>query len=99
MIMGALGEIGTRIEVVPNAGIKLIQVVTADTVIGGTDTLTVDLSKYGCRNLHAILGFDETTTGSIVVQQQPTTSVTAGVLTITTTGSDTGVKTFYIWAY
>lgn len=97
--MGALGEIGTVTEVLPNAGIKIIEVVTDDTVIGGTDNFTVDLTKHGCKNVHMVLLFDETTTGSVVVQQQPTTAVTAGVLTITTTGSDTGVKSVYIWAY
>jgi hypothetical protein len=97
--MGALGEIGVRTEVTPNPGVKIIQVVTDATVVGGTDTLTVDLTKYGARNVHAVLGFDETTTGSVVVQEQPTTAVSSGVLTITLGGSATCVHTFYIFAY
>ena len=97
--MGALGEVGTVKELAPNGGVKLLQVVTAATVVGGTDTITVDLSKYGCKNLHAIIGFDETTAGEVVVQTQPTTAVSAGVVTITLGGSNTCVHTFYIWAY
>ena len=97
--MGDLGEIGTKIEALPNSGIKIIEVVTPATVVGGTDTFTVDLTEYGCRSIHAVLGFDETTTGSIVVQNTCTTSVTAGVLTVTPVTANTCVHTYYIWAY
>lgn len=84
----------------PNAGITLIQVVTEDTVVGGTDDVTVDLTKYGCTNVHAVMVSDETTTGSVVVNEDPTaTSVTTGTLTVDLGGSDTGVKTILIWAY
>jgi bifunctional ADP-heptose synthase (sugar kinase/adenylyltransferase) len=84
----------------PNAGVTMIQVVTEDTVVGGTDNVTVDLSRYGCTNVHAVLVFDETTKGSVVVNEAPTaTSVSSSVLTVDLGGSDTGVKTILIWAY
>lgn len=97
--MADLGEIGARIEVVPNPGVKLLTVVT-DATVDAADTLTVDLTKYGCRNIHGIVGFDETTAGSVVVNIQPTTSVTTGVLTITVgAGGNNRVRSFLIWAY
>lgn len=97
--MAALGEIGTRTEIVPNAGVKIIQVVTDATVDDG-DTLTVDLSTYGCTNIHGIIGFIENTTGSIIVQEQPTTAVASSVLTITVGGAtDNKVRTYHIYAY
>lgn len=97
--MTALGDVGTTKEITPAQGVKMLQVVTAATVDDG-DTLTVDLTKYGCTNIHGILGFGESTTGSIVVTEAPTTSVSSGTLTITVGGAaDNTVRTFIIWAY
>jgi hypothetical protein len=98
--MTALGDVGTEIEIAPNAGVKIIQVTFPATVIGGTDTATVDLSDFGCTNIHGILVFDETTAGSVVVTQAPTsTSVTSSTLTITFGGSATCKKTAILFAY
>lgn len=97
--MGALGAVSTNVEVAPNAGVKIIECLFPATVIGGTDTATVDLSKFGCSNIHGILVFDETTAGSVVVTQAPTTSVTSSVLTITFGGSATCKKTAILFAY
>ena len=97
--MTALGDIGTNTEIAPNAGVKMIQCSFAATVIGGTDTATVDLKKFGCNYIHGILCFDETTAGSVVVTQAPTTSVSSGVLTITFGGSATCKKTVILFAY
>ncbi len=91
--MTALGEVGTVVEVTPNAGFKILNVVFPATAIGGTDTVQVDLNDYGCTKLHAIDVYDETTAGSVVVSAAPTTVVTAGVLVITLGGSATCVKT------
>jgi len=97
--MAALGEVGTKIVAVPHNGITLISLVTADTVDDG-DTITVDLSDYGCKNIHGILGFQEGTTGSAVTTEAPTTSVSSGTLTITVGGGDDNkVRSFLIWAY
>jgi hypothetical protein len=97
--MTALGEIGTVTEISPNSGVKILQVTFPDTVIGGTDTVQIDLGDYGCTNIHGIHVFDETTTGSIVVLQAATTVVTAGVLVVTLGGTDTGKKTIILYAY
>jgi len=91
--MTALGEVGTVTEVAPNSGVKILKVSFPDTVIGGTDTVQVDLNDYACTQLNGILLFDETTTGSVVVIEAATTVVTSGVLVIDLGGSDTGVKT------
>ena len=97
--MGDLGEIGTIVEALPNSGITLIEVVTPATVVGGTETFTVDLSKYGCTNIKGVLGFDETTTGQVVVQNTCTTAVSSSVLTVTPVTANTCVHSYYIWAY
>ena len=91
--MTALGEIGTVTEVTPALGTKVLSLILPDTVIGGTDTVQVDLNDFGATLLHAIDVYDETTTGSVVVSVAPTTVVTAGILVITLGGSDTGAKT------
>ena len=90
----------TNTEVAPNLGMKIISVVTDDDVVGGTDDVTVDLTAFGCTKVHAVMVSDETTTGSVVVNQDPTaTSVSSGTLTVDLGGSDTGVKTIIIYAY
>ena len=89
----------TITEVAPNAGLKIISVVSEDDVVGGTDDITVDLSKWGCTNIHGVHVFDETTTGSVAVLEAPTTSVSSSVLTVDLGGSDTGVKHIIIYAY
>jgi len=95
--MTALGEVGTVKELAPALGVKVLSVAYADTVIGGTDTVQVDLNDYGCTTLHGIHVFDETTTGSVVVLTAATTVVTDGVLVITLGGSDTGAKTAILY--
>jgi len=90
----------TNTEIAPNLGVKMIQVVCPATTVGGTDDVTVDLSKFGCTNVHAVMVSDETTTGSVCVNQDPTaTSVSSSTLTVDLGGGDTGVKTIIIWAY
>ena len=86
-------------EVAPNAGMKIIHVLTDDAPVGGTDNVTVDLSLYGCTNVHGVTVFDETTEGSVVVDQAPVTSVTASILTVDLGGSATGIKSIFIYAY
>jgi len=94
--MTALGEVGTVTQVAPNAGVKVLMWELADTVIGGTDTVQIDLGDYGASKLLAIDVYDQTTTGSVVVSVAPTTVVTNGVLVVTLGGSDTGAKTIVI---
>jgi len=97
--MTALGEVGTVTEIAPNAGVKMLMVTFPDTVIGGTDTVQIDLNDYGCTHIHGIHVFDETTDGSVVVLQAATTVVTSGVLVVDLGGSDTGIKTIILYAY
>ena len=86
-------------EVAPALGVKMLHVRTPATADDG-DTVEVDLSAYGCTNISGILGFTESTTGSIVITEAPTTAVSSSTLTITIGGStDNKVRTFVIWAY
>jgi len=64
------------------------------------DTTTVDLKPYGATQVVGILGFSENTAGSVVVTEAPTTSVTAGVLTITVGGSGNNgkVRNYVVYA-
>lgn len=98
--MTALGAVGTNTEVAPNLGVKIIQHVTAATV-DTADTFTINLNKFGCTNINGIVGFAHTTTGSVLVQEQPTTAVSAGVLTVTIGGSTNSdeVRSYIIYAY
>jgi hypothetical protein len=86
-------------EVAPNAGVKVLQVVTPDTA-DNADTVAVDLTAYGCKNIAGILGFTQSTTGSVVITEAPTTAVSAGILTITIGGATANkARTFLIFAY
>jgi len=64
---------------------KEILVETPDTADSG-DTFTVTLANYGITTLKLIEEFRHTTNYSVVVAGTSTTSVTAGVLTVTLTG-------------
>ena len=94
--MTALGEIGTVTQESPNSGVKVLMWELADTVIGGTDTVQIDLGDYGATKLLSIDVYDQTTTGSVVVSTAPTTVVSSGVLVVTLGGSDTGAKTIVL---
>ena len=89
----------TVTEVAPALGVKILHVRTPATA-DDTDTVAVDLTAYGCTNISGILGFTESTTGSVVITEAPTTAVSAGTLTITIGGStDDKVRTFIVFAY
>ena len=80
-------------------GTKQLLVRTLDTV-DATDTLTVDLSTYGINDdgFIGVLGFKHTTDNSVMVQEQPTTAVSGGVLTITVpAGSDNDPRYYIVW--
>jgi hypothetical protein len=91
---------GTVTELQPNMSAVVLRVeipATADT----GDTVDVDLNALGCTKIDGILGFRHTATGSIIVTEAPTTSVSAGVLTITVGGAAESdqVRTFIVFAY
>lgn len=97
--MTALGDVATTTEIAPNAGVKVLKAKVAATVDDG-DTFTIDLTQFGCTNIDGIIGFTESTTGSMVVTEAPTTAVSSGVLTVTVGGStDDKARTFIIYAY
>jgi len=100
--MGALTE-GTDFFIIPDANNSLRQVLvqTIETVDAG-DTLTVDLSKYGIADsgFIGVLGFKHTTANSVSVQEQPTTAVTSGVLTLTVpAGTDDDPRYYIIYGW
>ena len=95
--MGA--ETGTVYEIAPNLGVKVLKVKVGATADDG-DTVAVDLTAYGCTNIDGIIGFTESTTGSIVITEAPTTAVSSGILTITVGGAtDNKARTFIVYAY
>lgn len=64
-----------------------------------TDTLTVDLTTYGisATGLIGVIGFKHTTDNSVMVQEQPTTAVSSGVLTITIpAGTDNDSRFYFV---
>jgi hypothetical protein len=92
-------ETGTVYEVLPNPGVKILKVKAATTADDG-DTIAVDLTAYGCSKIDGILGFTESTEGSIVITEAPTTAVVTGTLTITVGGAtDNKARTFIVFAY
>lgn len=61
---------------------------TADTA----DTIVIDLTKYSALYLKSIFGNVMTTENSVLVTEEPTTSVSRGTLTITVGGSTVSDK-------
>lgn len=92
--MGDVSSGCTIREVLPNPGVVCIKIETAATVDDG-DTIAVTLADYGMKTLEGVIGFIHTTTDSVIVQEQPTTSVTSGVATITVGGSTDDKKRVY----
>jgi len=74
---------------------KLLRIESDATVDDG-DTILVTLADYGFKTVEAVAGYAHTTTDSIIVAEQPTTSVTAGVLTITVGGATDNLKRVYL---
>ena len=70
---------------------KVLEVWTPATADTG-DTIAITLADYAATKIVEIIGSVQTTAGSVVVQEQPTTSVTTGTLTITVGGSTVSDK-------
>lgn len=77
-------------EVLPNSGLKYVILQTPNTA-DEDDTFTVTLSDYGINptGLLAIRSWCHTTSGSVIVDDSATCSVTAGVATITVQSANT----------
>ena len=69
-------------DIVPNLGAKLIMIETPNTA-DNSDTIAVTLADYGMTTLLMVLANYHSTEDSIMVNVAVTTSVTAGVATIT----------------
>jgi len=82
----------------PNEGFKTLVVSTVSTVDTG-DTLEVDLTDYGAGAMMGVIGFVHTTQNSVIVQEQPTTTMSGLTLTITVggTGADNLARHFLIF--
>ena len=89
--MTAIGANCTFRESVPNIGVKKIVITTPATADTG-DTIDVTLASYGIGTLLGIDGYVHTTENSVMVAEDPTTSVTTGTLTITIGGSTVSDK-------
>jgi hypothetical protein len=74
---------------------KVLRIETAATADDG-DTIVITLADYGMKTIEGIAGYTHTATDSIVISEAPTTSVTAGVLTITVGGSTDDKKRVFI---
>lgn len=70
--------------------------VTTEATVNDGDTIDVDLSLYGATGIDWIMGWIHSTTDSVLVQEQPTTSVTDSTLTITVGGSTDNKKRTYL---
>lgn len=75
--------------------LKSVVIETANTVDAG-DTITVTLGNYGLTTLLGVLGYKHTTDNSVVVTENPTTAVSAGVLTLTVVAGSDNDKRVYV---
>lgn len=76
---------------------KCIIVTTAATADDG-DTFTLTLATYGITTMLGVHGWIHTTTDSVLVAEDPTTSVTTGVATLTVGGAtDDKKRTYIVW--
>jgi hypothetical protein len=84
-------------EFAPNGGLKSVWYSTPATSDSG-DTFTITLSSLGILATGFICarGYIQTTTGSVEVAEDPTTSVTAGVLTLTIGGATNNKVRWYM---
>jgi len=79
----------------PNAFKEII--VTCPATADDTDTFKITLSEYGITTFKTIRGWTHSTDFSVVITEDPTTSVTAGVLTVTIGGAtDNKLRAFLI---
>lgn len=85
----------TVTEITPNAGYKTLLIATPPTTLSG-DTVVVELSKYGATRLQWIGGNAQTTSGSVLVTEAPTTTCSAsGLLVITIPATNTNsIRTY-----
>ena len=93
--MGDVTSVMKFLEVNAVGGKKIIVHTDGDETVDDGDTFTVTLADYGITKFLGIVGWIHTTSGSVVVQEQPTTAVSAGVLTVTVGGSTDNKERVY----
>lgn len=94
-----MGDVTSGITIKRLGNDEAVQlIVTTAATVNDGDTFTVTLADYGITNFLAILGQTHSTSNSVVITEEPTTSVTSGVLTVTVGGStDAKKRAFVIW--
>ena len=98
--MTALGEVGTVKEVAPNLGVKVLQVTTPVTFVGGTDTIAVDLGDYGASKVNAAVVSYQSTTGEVLATATVAVdSNTSGVVVLSTSAAGTGIYGIVLFVY
>ena len=70
---------------------KYIYIETATTA-DATDYFTVTLADYGAKTVEAVDAWTHSTSDSIIINEEGTTSVTSGVITFTIGGSTDNKK-------
>lgn len=81
----------------PNTGFVQLVVQCVNTV-DAADTLAITMANYGMNQLIGVIGFAHTTDNSVMVQEQPTTAVSSGVLTLTVpSGTSNDPRYYIIW--
>lgn len=66
--------------------------------VDDTDEIVVDMTKYGisATGLMGVVGYEHTTANSVVVQADPTTTVSSGSVTLTVSGSNDDNQRYYL---
>ena len=82
-------------ELEPNCGYKEIVITTPAAISGDVAQITLPDHGISKTGFLAINGFVQTTTGSVVATEAPTTTVSAGVLSITSS-TGTGIKIYRV---
>jgi hypothetical protein len=85
-----------RQEAYPSMGITEVILRTGTTVTGATDTLTMTLADYGINRVLYVFGNVHTTDYSVMVEDDGTTAVASGVLTITTETGNNNKRRVYV---
>ena len=85
----------TFTELTPNSGYKEIIVTTPAAISGDIAQVTLVDHGISATGFLTIDGFIQTTTGNVVATEAPTTTVSSGVLSITSS-TGTGIKIYRI---
>jgi hypothetical protein len=73
-------------------------VLASDNTADATDTFSIDIAVYGGSLVWGVLGFKHTTDNSVIVTENPTSSVTGTTLTLTVpAGTDNDPRQFVIY--